>query len=56
MLRGSPATIEVSGQVPTPELRKAALRIVEAEASRVRPDVRIEDRLEIAPSTASRAA
>ena len=56
MLRGSPVTIEVSGRVPTPELRKVTLRVVEEEASRVRPDVRIQDRLELVPSSARRAA
>ncbi len=55
-LTGSPATVEVSGQVPNPELREAALHIAEREASRVRPDVRIEDKLEVAPSTERRAA
>lgn len=57
ILKGSPAMLEVSGQVPNPELREAALRIVEGEASRVRPDVHIEDRLAVIPSSmAGRAA
>jgi len=43
--KGSPATITVSGQVPTPELRQVVLRTVEEEASRIRSDFRIEDRL-----------
>ncbi len=54
--KGSPATIEVSGQLPTPELREAALRFVEREVSRLRPDVRLEDRLAVVPSLARRAA
>lgn len=53
---GSPATIEVSGQVPTPEMRQAVLRIVGQEASRIRSDFRIDDRLAIVPSMATRAA
>ncbi len=55
-LKGSPATLEVSGQVPNAELREAAVHIAEQEASRVRPDVRIEDKLEVISSTARRAA
>ncbi len=47
--RGTPATIAVSGTVPTPERRDAVLRIVKAEASRIRPDVAIDDRLAVFP-------
>lgn len=53
---GSPATIEVSGRVPTPEMRQAVLRIVGQEASRIRSDFRIDDRLAVVPSVATRAA
>ena len=54
--RGTPATIEVRGEVPTPELRQAILRLVEQEASRVRSDFRIEDRIMVLPTVAVRAA
>jgi len=54
--RRSPATIQVTGQVPTPELRQAVLRLVEREASGIRPDFRVDDRMAVVPSTASRAA
>lgn len=47
--RGSPVTIEVAGEVPTPELRETVLRLVRAEVSRVRPDVPTEDHLSIVP-------
>lgn len=47
--KGSPTTIEVAGQVPSPEARETALRIVRAEAARVRSDFQIEDRLAIVP-------
>jgi hypothetical protein len=47
--RGSPVTIEVAGEVPTPELRDAVLRLVRTELSRVRPDVLAEDHLFIVP-------
>lgn len=53
--KGSPATIEVSGQVPSPELRDVVMRIVREEAARIRPDFVIEDHLVIEP-TAARAA
>ncbi len=56
ILKGSPATVEISGQVPNAELRQVAVRIAEQEASRVRPDVHIEDRLGVVPAAANRAA
>ncbi len=52
---GSPATIEISGVVPDPEMRERVLRIARAEAERIRPDVSIEDRLAVVP-LAARAA
>ena len=51
--RRSPATIEIAGQVPSPQARETALRIVRAEASRIRPDVQIEDRLAVVPRRAA---
>ena len=51
--RRSPATIEIAGQVPSPQARETALRIVRAEASRIRPDVQIEDRLAVVPRHAA---
>jgi len=54
--RGSPATIRVAGQVPTPEVRQAVLHIVDQQASRVRSDFRVFDRTEVVPSTGTRAA
>ncbi len=48
--RGSPVTIEVAGEVPTPELREEVMRIVRAEAWRLRPDVITVDHLFIVPS------
>jgi hypothetical protein len=52
---GTPAIVELAGQVPTPEAKDAALRLVRREAARVRPDVHIEDRLAVIP-TMARAA
>jgi hypothetical protein len=47
--RGSPLTIEVAGEVPTPELRETVMRLVRTEVSRARPDVITEDHLFIVP-------
>lgn len=44
---GGPVTVEVSGPVPaSPGGREAALQLVEREAARIRPDVRVIDRLQ----------
>lgn len=48
--RGSPATLELSGQVPSEELRAAALRLAREEALRLRSDVTVEDRLTVVPT------
>lgn len=53
---GSPATLELSGAVPAPELRAAAVRIAELEASRIRPDVWIESRIGVTTNVGTRAA
>ena len=44
-----PAGLEMSGQVPSRDLADVALRVVEQEASRIRPDVVIENRLSVTP-------
>jgi hypothetical protein len=46
---GSPATIEIAGHVPDPEMQARVLRIARGEAERIRPDVRLEDRLAVVP-------
>jgi len=51
--KGSPVTVEVAGQVPSDDLRLAALRLVEREASHLRPDVRIESRIGVVPTNGS---
>jgi hypothetical protein len=53
---GTPVTLEVLGRVPTFEARARALRLVEAEARQIRPDVVIVDRMEVDSSTAERVA
>ena len=47
--RKSQVTVEVAGEVPTPELREKAMRIVQAEAWRLRSDVNTVDHLFIVP-------
>jgi hypothetical protein len=47
--RRAQVTIEVAGEVPTPELRETVMRIVGAEAWRLRPDVITLDHLFIVP-------
>ena len=54
--KGSPVTVEVAGQVPSDELREAALRTTEREASRLRSDIRIESRIGVVPTMARRSA
>ena len=53
---GTPATIEVTGEVSSPEIREGALRIIRAEASRVRSDFVIEDRMHLVARPVTRAA
>jgi len=47
---GTPATVELTGQVPSPALKEVSLSLIREEAARVRPDVRIEDRVAVVPS------
>src|SRR5262249_27227561 len=49
----SPATIEVAGRVTSPQARETALRIVRAEAARIRSDFQIEDRISVVPPHAA---
>jgi len=54
--RGSPAIVQLTGQVPTIELWTAVIVLVEQEAARIRPDVHIYDGLTIAATADRRAA
>ena len=47
--RSSQMTLEVAGEVPTPELRERVMRVVSAEAWKLRPDVQTVDHLFIVP-------
>ena len=53
---GSPVTVDVTGQVPSEDVQHAALRVIEREALRTRPDVRIESSLHVARPMARRVA
>jgi hypothetical protein len=44
---GTPARLELTGHVPSPDARERALRIAEQEARSVRSDVDVVDRLEV---------
>jgi hypothetical protein len=54
--RGTPAVIELAGQVPSEEQRSSVLRTVQEEALRLRSDVQIESRIAVVPAVAHRAA
>jgi hypothetical protein len=56
MWKRSPLIVEVRGDVPTAELRDAVLRVVQREATRLRPDVEVEDKLLIVPPRPARLA
>ena len=42
-----PATIEITGEVPDPTVLDIVLRVAREEASRIRPDVEIVDRMSV---------
>jgi hypothetical protein len=59
MRKGSPMKIEVTGSVPSVDMRERAIHIVRQEATRFARyarDVEVEDRLSVLPSIAARRA
>jgi hypothetical protein len=54
--RRSPATVEVHGEVPSADLRQAALRVAAQEAARTLATYYIQDRIMVVPSMRVRAA
>jgi hypothetical protein len=59
MRQGSPVRIEITGSVPSPEMRDRALHVMRQEATRFTQyalDVEIEDRVSVLPSVAIRQA
>jgi len=55
-MRGSPATIEIVGTVPRPELRQAAIDLVVREAARSVKSYRVDARISIDSMMQRRAA
>lgn len=45
--RHGPAVVEISGEVPSPSVRDAVLRVAQAEAHRVQSDVEVQDRMTV---------
>ena len=54
--KGGSMKIDVTGQAPSAAVRDAALRIVRDEATRMGANFEIEDRIDITPAVARRAA
>jgi hypothetical protein len=54
--KSAPMIIEVTGQAPSEIVRNAALRIIQDEASRVRSNFEIVDRIEVRPDAVRRVA
>jgi hypothetical protein len=52
--RGSPATVEMVGEVPSAQLEQSALRIAAQAASRVRSDVTLENYMVVAQASNTR--
>ena len=53
--RGSPATVEMVGEVPSAQLEQSALRIAAQAASRVRSDVALKNHMVVAQTSNTRA-
>lgn len=51
-----PVTVDVAGQVPTPELRDQAIHLVERQMAASGIDFHVMDRLAVVPSVHRRAA
>lgn len=54
--KGSPLVVEITGAVPRPELREAAVDVARREMGRSRSDFRIEDRIAVDPAALGHAA
>jgi hypothetical protein len=54
--KGTPVTVEVAGQVPSDDLRQAAISLIEREASQLGSQVLVESRLGVSPTMARRSA
>ena len=54
--KGTPVTVEVAGQVPSDDLREAAVGLIEREAAQMGSEVRVESRIGVVPTMARRSA
>ncbi len=54
--RGTPLVVEITGAVPRPELREAAVDVAKREVGRSRSDFRIENRIAVDPNALGHAA
>src|SRR5512144_2855218 len=54
--RGTPLVVEITGAVPRPELRTAAIDVARREISRSRSDFQVADRIQVDPALLTRAA
>jgi hypothetical protein len=54
--KGTPVTVEVTGHVPSDDLRRAVIHLVEREASQLGPEVRIESKIGIESTMVRRSA
>jgi hypothetical protein len=54
--KGTPITVEVAGQVPAEDLRRAAINLIEREAAQIGPKVHVESRIGVTPTMARRSA
>jgi hypothetical protein len=54
--KGTPVTVEVAGQVPSEDLRRAAINLIEREAAQIGPKVHVESRIGVTPTMARRSA
>jgi hypothetical protein len=52
---GRSVTVEVGGQVPSADLRDAAIGLIEREASQLGPEVRVVSRIGVVPTMARRS-
>ena len=53
---GSPVTVDVTGHVPSDDLRQAAVEMVEREAAQLGSDIRIESKITLEPAMARQSA
>jgi hypothetical protein len=54
--KGTPVIVEVAGQVPSEDLQRAAIGLIEREAAQIGPEVRVESRIGVSPTMARRSA